>query len=449
MSKKLFYGLILMVCFLLPMLLISCDIIGMSNIHIFTVVLGQHGHGRYPMHDYESNRILSILFEGEAAWAPIEGMNESKVPGNQAIASTNLDFDPDFDSYLTPSATDAFTNSVFDGLWMGRLTLTTPKLQGELGQFPFMLNINAQKKGKTAVGVLVLHIGKTTQTKSLKWEGVYTSDAKISGNKLTLSFKTDALTSNFPVDEKITCTINVTINSDLMAGTYTTTSKKSLNGKVGLFRMDQSKPLQGVWSSGFMAQIYAGELLDPPLYQPISLSINMNGNVPVVNQHILFFTKSCEHESFNNKVLKYDYDTRNGNVDAQFTLNGKSLNGKIWDHLLRKYYNFQMKPAGTKGLPVTVRKTSPKKLSFKKSVSPGKTAKPKDLKIVGKNFAPGAIVHFDNHNIEIVSTTFVNARQLKLKVTSIGPIKKNTKVGVKVINPDLQQGIKKSALKVK
>lgn len=318
-----------------------------------------------------------------------------------------------------PPNGDGYYESDFDGVWAGYLDV---KVEGVKSRLPVVLNFNSGNSSGEGFAILLdYYTGDFEGNKVLSLTNV-----KIKGKKLSFSF--DAYEPDIDAKdyEPIIFDFTLKLKGSELKGKYKSDFKENPKGKATFYPMDSTKPLQGIW----FWQDRQGVIVH-------WLQLKQNGQVSgyAFGFDILGELKSTD---FSNNIFTGSFSISGRTKSFKLTYSSKKnwLKG-TFSYQGGETYKVTMLPLGTKGKTIKVKSVSPNEIQAgSPTVKPGATS---ELTIKGKNFADGAVVHFDNKNIEICCIKFVASKQLKCNVTIPATVADGTKVGVRVVNPDNRQ----------
>ncbi len=324
--------------------------------------------------------------------------------------------------------TDDYFESDFDGVWAGYADAVA---EGVKTKIPLVLNFNALgDSGEGFVVLLDYYTGDFLGNKVLTLTNV-----TVKGKKLT--FSVDVGEPDIGTADYETNIFKFTLKKKTggeLKGKYTSGFKENPKGRATLYPMDDTKPLQGVW---FWQHTNGNLLYYLQLVQnsPVSGFVFVHAALgPIDNGD---FTGNSLTGSFSFNGMTYD-------IDMTFSAAKKRLRGTI---SAGGGQAISMFPLGTTGKKIKVKSVTPNEAV---AGAPGRAAPGAAtmLTIKGKNFAEGAMVHFDNPDMEVCCVQFVSAKELRVNVIIPSSVAAGTTVGVRVVNPDNRISDKANALTV-
>ncbi|MCP4202292.1 MAG: hypothetical protein GY769_10195 [bacterium] len=408
-----------------------------DRMYLFMNKVVEHGHARMSIIDRTAPGLWVVLQilnqDGKSALSidgaplPAEDLSSASVQPRTEIPSDNSSL------LIASSAKNPFFDHELDGVWQGRSTIN---FEGGSGQLPFLIVANASD-GWCYLSVVFQDINRCFDTGKADWTAVYTDEVRSDPGSSEFHFEkvASSLFAPFVPDiAKLDFSYSSYVVKDRFFGrgearparrkkTIFTTSDEFL-------KMKKTGGIRGLWSSGFTDRVYAGEFLDPPVFHPTVISLMERSNELDMNLYVLLGHQENITAAVNGKRLTFEFWTPNGLVDGDFSLDGKTLVGRVWDPLTVTDKELTFAPAGTEGKTPKLKRVKPKTVSLS---TPGRSAK---LTVIGKDFAPGAMVFFDNQDIRLKSVQFVSKKKLKVKVAAVNRIAAGTAVGVMVLNPD-------------
>ena len=354
---------------------------------------------------------------------------------------------------------DDYFDQEMDGVRLGNLEVW---FEGETGRMkiPVIVSFNAAKDNTAYASIAFPNLALSILDKKPVWHAGYSGEVKIIPRSypttvdLSFAFDTKMMKGILPVAKagkklKITLTGYFSRTSDYFG--FNNATSKGYNPTfcvdLDLYkRMTQTLGMEGLWMGGFLDSIYAGKELGE-FYHPITLLM----------KHI-----NTEYRGANYMTLMTHSDTLN---DLKIT--GKKLwvaESTSWgyafdmtrrgpDKLVGKFiyrlnpesadYKYTLYRIGFGGNKMRVKRVKPKRVPL------GNRKNKPTLLIKGVGFAPGAMVFFNDSNIEIKEIEYVNNKKLKVTVQAIDPIERGQKIGVRVINPDNRSAMKPGIFKTK
>jgi hypothetical protein len=332
-------------------------------------------------------------------------------------------------------ATDDFFESVFDGLWAG---YADAKIEGGNLRLPIVLNFNAlDSTGEGFVLLIDAYSGDTANSYTGP-KVLSLTNVKIKGKKLSFSFDINEPNINEPDYAPVIFNFVMRLNkAGDLAGKYTSDYQENPKGRTTLYRMDDAKPLQGVW---------LWESSWPPYY-----FLQLVQNSPVSGYAGLFDVWGpIQDGDFSNNRLTGSVSAAGSTklIDMTYSAAKRQLKGTL------NYLDagptagpITMRPLGTSGKKIKISSVSPSEITAGAPgrVAPGATT---TLTIKGSNFAEGAMVHLDRPEIEVCCVDFVSAKTLKVNVSVSANVAAGTKVSLRVVNPDNRIAEKSNALTI-
>lgn len=329
---------------------------------------------------------------------------------------------------------DPYFDNVFDGVWAGYLEL-------EGIEMPLLVNFNSQ--GAASYGYVFFYGGGE------EWEELEFIPFPISGvnvKKKKVSFEFDAFEwrkDEWDYEAKLfDLTLKYNKKKGCLSGKFAVDDPESgetIKGSVLLYRMDHSKPVQGLWFGEF-----------PDVVQTeVPLSLFLTQNSPVDGKLLLYADKTpFKNGQFSNNVLTGDIEVQSEagltfNFDLWFKYSPYKLDGNAsYQTKFKKKIGFDLKllPAGTNGKAVKLNNVKPK------STTAGSELQ---ITVTGSNFADGAIIHVDNGRVIVSDVEFISSSKLRAVLSMPNKITKGTKIGIRVVNPDNQHVEKSGAITIK
>lgn len=424
-----------------------------SEWHVLQVIanaVAAHGHARMPLIDRRAVGLLAIvtLCMALEMWVSLP----YDVPASDGVAEypademslTSRQSPPEAKS--RPAAADPFYDHNVDGLWYGRASISASAGSGML---PCIALYNGSPEGGCVASIVFQNVNDSVGAGKPLWTAYYTE--AVQNQKNFPSFKFDDITTK-PLTSvikhvrklKFSLSMYSTPNDTMWAYLHV----KELKGTSDLFgatvrftRATDVGGINGLWSSGLTERVYAGTYIDPPIFQPVNIHVCPGTAGPEMFLYVFLGYMDDIKPVIAGSNLSFSFYTPNGMTSGSLNLvNGNQLSGTIYDPYTQRTIPMTFQPAGTNGLPVTLKRVKPSVVALNGA---NKTV---TVKISGKNFAPGAMPYFDNGSLLVKKVAWNSAKSITAVLTTAKAIKPGTKIGVKVVNPDNRSGTKAAAL---
>jgi hypothetical protein len=352
---------------------------------------------------------------------------------------------------IKPAASNPYFDSNLDGVWIGRLHISGVDIWAieEKIYFHFILITNHSSNNKLFASILFLDLTESIIQNKNIWSAIYTNELKLGPGKygakytIGLDFDSEDLMKIYPARYYLKVKLQGNVGSSnkfdgkqfIMGGSTAADHDPNIYLSLICNKVLQDNKFYGAWESGCMkSQRSEGEILGP-FYHPMILFVYdyhtaSSGSYTDSYFHYSVFNVQDDNPEMKKNNFKFFGKNFITTVNIDFNLSGDKLKGNFWNMEDLIYEDHTLTKVGNTGKKIILRAVKPKRVAL------NQVGKEVSVTVKGKNFYQGAMVFFDNPNIEITDIEYQNHKKLKVTLKPISAIKSGTKIGVRVINPD-------------
>ncbi len=318
---------------------------------------------------------------------------------------------------------DGFFESPFDGGWVGTVSAGKESV-------PFQLNLNAGDK--EGVGFVFLAVDPVEGEMAI--EVFAAAFGKLSGKQMVLSIDDEApLLPGWQPPRGRFGTTTLKLIYKAASDTLTGKATGSQAGKIQAVRMHPDLPLQRLWQ----ATIKSG---GTETFVQLALTEDDEGGIGGTAK----FGSESATVSGQRAGTAVTFDFVLAGEAIEFDGKLKTKNNKLQGNFRSPETSFKatLVPTDGNGKPMKLRAVQ--RLAAVE-VPAGEQS---SVRVVGTNFAPGAVVHVDNSNVQLDAVEFVSAKQFDVLITPAETVEGGTELAVRLVNADGETAQKAGAITI-